>query len=100
CFFYMIRCPPGSTPFPYTTLFRSLSAAKLFRKCSKYGRSRPCTKASGVGPRSEEHTSELQSHLNLGRRLLLEKTRRYWTTQNPVANQIVLGPQPASEVVR
>src|SRR4030065_1002966 len=68
-FFLMIRRPPRSTLFPYTTLFRS---------------SRPAPPASEGHPpvsdslpparaRSEEHTSELQSHLNLVCRLLLEK---------------------------
>src|SRR5260370_20124225 len=65
----MIRRPPRSTLFPYTTLFRSCPAAcrlncevlptRLCRRC-----------------RSEEHTSELQSHLNLVCRLLLEKKKK------------------------
>src|SRR5260370_32582742 len=86
-FFLMIRRPPRSTLFPYTTLFRSPSAS--------FRRSRPCTRKSfsSRAPdlqyrkcawyplRSEEHTSELQSHLNLVCRLLLEKKtikRRNW----------------------
>src|SRR5438477_13177906 len=70
-FFLMIRRPPRSTLFPYTTLFRS----------------RPFTvPVPAVGPahpsvnktvkRSEEHTSELQSHVNLVCRLLLEKKKK------------------------
>src|SRR5260370_6378596 len=73
----MIRRPPRSTLFPYTTLFRSVlleNASRLpsgEKRGSKYN---PGAASSGcVFPRSEEHTSELQSHLNLVCRLLLEK---------------------------
>src|ERR1043165_10190464 len=52
-FFLMIRRPPRSTLFPYTTLFRSQWRCNL--SCRSEGRPR------GTGPRSEEHTSELQS---------------------------------------
>src|SRR5260370_10801563 len=72
----MIRRPPRSTLFPYTTLFRSstrLGAARVDREPAfrplRY-RDRPAR-----DPRSEEHTSELQSHLNLVCRLLLEKKK-------------------------
>src|SRR6266536_1557854 len=63
----MIRRPPRSTLFPYTTLFRSASAAD--------GRSARCGSwwRSARGCRSEEHTSELQSRVDLVCRLLLEK---------------------------
>src|SRR5260370_32378881 len=75
----MIRRPPRSTLFPYTTLFRS--ELRIDPHAYPYG---------GVGPlialtegfgftvlgRSEEHTSELQSHLNLVCRLLLEKKKK------------------------
>src|SRR6476661_10116090 len=68
-FFLMIRRPPRSTLFPYTTLFRSPAAA-----CSPTASSRQrCTRPAW---RSEEHTSELQSHLNLVCRLLLEKKKK------------------------
>src|SRR5260370_6808963 len=73
-FFLMIRRPPRSTLFPYTTLFRS----RLGQPVQARGRRLLC---SGVGvrprsvSRSEEHTSELQSHLNLVCRLLLEKKK-------------------------
>src|SRR5260221_10564481 len=67
----MIRRPPRSTLFPYTTLFRSHRIAGWA--------GRPCdgsTNRSGHGPgRSEEHTSELQSHSDLVCRLLLEKKK-------------------------
>src|ERR1039457_6907651 len=67
-FFLMIRRPPRSTLFPYTTLFRSLCP------CSWLPRSSSARRRSARGPRrSEEHTSELQSPCNLVCRLLLEK---------------------------
>src|SRR6266571_2558897 len=66
-FFLMLRRPPRSTLFPYTTLFRSRPPdARLHRDRVH----RPPAPGS---PRSEEHTSELQSHVNLVCRLLLEK---------------------------
>src|SRR6266571_3242700 len=68
CFFFlMIRRPPRSTLFPYTTLFRSASPRL------RATRPHPARVAGGAGGRSEEHTSELQSHVNLVCRLLLEK---------------------------
>src|SRR5260370_32457879 len=82
----MIRRPPRSTLFPYTTLFRSLHIAGWFdtyltgsidgylalreQAGNEFARNNQFLIA---GPRSEEHTSELQSHLNLVCRLLLEK---------------------------
>src|SRR5689334_23597481 len=78
----MIRRPPSSTLFPYTTLFRSRRAGGRARR-----RRRACGSASrswGPGrsrtrhpwpPRSEEHTSELQSQFHLVCRLLLEKKK-------------------------
>src|ERR1039457_6436033 len=67
----MIRRPPRSTLFPYTTLFRSISTARVA------GVMAPSTAASGksIVGRSEEHTSELQSPCNLVCRLLLEKIK-------------------------
>src|SRR2546430_5477747 len=67
----MIRRPPRSTLFPYTTLFRSTCAATARR--DSY-RAAPCATASPI--RSEEHTSELQSQSNLVCRLLLEKKKK------------------------
>src|SRR2546427_5653185 len=93
----MIRRPPRSTLFPYTTLFRSqFRTRRKFRNISHtkisyrdYVRGNPqnLTKLDGVkdahpthacplGPRSEEHTSELQSQSNLVCRLLLEKKKK------------------------
>src|SRR5687768_18079379 len=68
-FFLMIRRPPRSTLFPYTTLFRSWASRRPARLPAR-SRTR-CEAASGA--RSEEHTSELQSRLHLVCRLLLEK---------------------------
>src|SRR3712207_8798519 len=87
-FFLMIRRPPRSTLFPYTTLFRSRGGGRLRRRpragpAGQRGRGRP--RAHGRarrGPalvervrRSEEHTSELQSRQYLVCRLLLEKKK-------------------------
>src|SRR5438093_13072609 len=80
-FFLMIRRPPRSTLFPYTTLFRSLDGRL-------HPAQHPGVPAQPVGPagvpdtiiehgaRSEEHTSELQSLTNLVCRLLLEKKKK------------------------
>src|SRR5260370_27505952 len=76
----MIRRPPRSTLFPYTTLFRSVARVEHERVLAVYGSAFFRTRLLGQntegylsGSRSEEHTSELQSHLNLVCRLLLEK---------------------------
>src|SRR5256885_8042257 len=68
----MIRRPPRSTLFPYTTLFRSDHPGQDERLLQARGPARP---GLGQGPRSEEHTSELQSPCNLVCRLLLEKKK-------------------------
>src|SRR5436190_18170400 len=70
-FFLMIRRPPRSTLFPYTTLFRSRWRA-AFATATSCGST---TSAAPASPRSEEHTSELQSHSDLVCRLLLEKKK-------------------------
>src|SRR2546422_8243394 len=103
-FFLMIRRPPRSTLFPYTTLFRSRvhvarptpKADHDDRFASPLGRNRThCLEAQEVGQRqsaegqsarsqearSEEHTSELQSRLHLVCRLLLEKKKKNETTR-------------------
>src|SRR5438105_8040311 len=64
----MLRRPPRSTLFPYTTLFRSGVVRVRARR-----RSRRCGRRRRRGRRSEEHTSELQSRVDLVCRLLLEK---------------------------
>src|SRR5438034_5775734 len=71
-FFLMIRRPPRSTLFPYTTLFRS---ARPRQRALLQRRVRGGALRSSSG-RSEEHTSELQSHSDLVCRLLLEKKKK------------------------
>src|SRR2546422_1442322 len=72
-FFLMIRRPPRSTLFPYTTLFRSQVGAADLGRARLSGSDERTDLADG---RSEEHTSELQSRLHLVCRLLLEKKKR------------------------
>src|SRR5260370_21013518 len=86
----MIRRPPRSTLFPYTTLFRSQISVPTegpietprFQNCrrrllrNEARHPRRSNSQSLQGWRSEEHTSELQSHLNLVCRLLLEKKKK------------------------
>src|SRR5260370_31864840 len=73
----MIRRPPRSTLFPYTTLFRSIGKIFVLAAPETVARHRdPAAEMLVIGiERSEEHTSELQSHLNLVCRLLLEKKK-------------------------
>src|SRR6266540_6973748 len=76
----MIRRPPRSTLFPYTTLFRSSGvstrpAVHRLRAAAVHARRRG-GRAAGPAGRSEEHTSELQSHHDLVCRLLLEKKKK------------------------
>src|SRR5260370_36080668 len=91
-FFLMIRRPPRSTLFPYTTLFRSVGVAGAFGCVvgslaaywvGMYG-GRPL-----IEKRSEEHTSELQSHLNLVCRLLLEKKKERQEQKSTCISYIV-----------
>src|SRR2546430_7393280 len=70
----MIRRPPRSTLFPYTTLFRSLHAKRWFDAVGHYSR-QDVLAPPEARSRSEEHTSELQSQSNLVCRLLLEKKK-------------------------
>src|SRR5438034_9299782 len=80
-FFLMIRRPPRSTLFPYTTLFRSWMRS-ITCSCTSTATSPPITLGAatpsviGGEVRSEEHTSELQSHSDLVCRLLLEKKKK------------------------
>src|SRR2546430_11227273 len=86
-FFLMIRRPPRSTLFPYTTLFRS--RGRRPRSSDRAGRRQAEGRPVRAGvwrrpgprvvPRSEEHTSELQSQSNLVCRLLLEKKKNTTT---------------------
>src|SRR5687768_18328796 len=84
-FFLMIRLPPRSTLFPYTTLFRSRRAARReLRRAARAssdrprrgGRDRSASTPASRPVRSEENTSELQSRLHLVCRLLLEKKNK------------------------
>src|SRR5437588_6521166 len=78
----MIRRPPRSTLFPYTTLFRSVRGAYRDGRLRPRGRwgARDVRQGRAAGhrrpSRSEEHTSELQSHSDLVCRLLLEKKKK------------------------
>src|SRR5256885_9716175 len=86
----MIRRPPRSTLFPYTTLFRSL---KRIAESERIGiasiQGIGAVRNAVLGYRSEEHTSELQSPCNLVCRLLLEKKKKViWTTAHHFAELI------------
>src|SRR5260221_2694776 len=74
-FFLMIRRPPRSTLFPYTTLFRSIAQVQVFGAQKFAVRVQANPEAHREFLRSEEHTSELQSHSDLVCRLLLEKKK-------------------------
>src|SRR5207237_8148125 len=76
-YFLMILRPPRSTLFPYTTLFRSPPLTSLELTLMPAPTSYSVVRAGSPSSRSEEHTSELQSHLNLVCRLLLEKKKRH-----------------------
>src|SRR5256885_12812285 len=85
-FFLMIRRPPRSTLFPYTTLFRSGEPLRRLDDARRRARARGgdgprlgerrCREAPRPRARSEEHTAELQSPCNLVCRLLLEKKKK------------------------
>src|SRR5438477_8611311 len=78
-FFLMIRRPPRSTLFPYTTLFRSCAnraGSERWRRSERTTRGKTAPAPPRGRKRSEEHTSELQSHVNLVCRLLLEKKKK------------------------
>src|SRR5438552_12355091 len=83
-FFLMLRRPPRSTLFPYTTLFRSPDKvpARRLRTIELAGKLQiPFTTGILIGIRSEEHTSELQSPDHLVCRLLLEKKKSHVTVR-------------------
>src|SRR5438105_9990090 len=96
----MIRPPPRSTLFPYTTLFRSCCRSRV-RNAQKLKRSTqaPTTTSpsrSASTSRSEEHTSELQSRVDLVCRLLLEKKKKETITQAETPIELVLTPYKLS----
>src|SRR2546430_7571497 len=87
----MIRRPPRSTLFPYTTLFRSLQRGapepehpRVLRGGRRHGVSDQGEPGHHWQPRSEEHTSELQSQSNLVCRLLLEKKKHPFKEIDPI----------------
>src|SRR5258708_31949345 len=97
----MIRRPPRSTLFPYTTLFRSRSSAcprrpdSDSRESPGFRAGHPCHRciprsAPSRPPRSEEHTSELQSPDHLVCRLLLEKKNNYKYTSSLAGVELLL----------
>src|SRR5260370_6357448 len=95
----MIRRPPRSTLFPYTTLFRSPFSGNpddIAGDIRTFG-------AIGVHElifdRSEEHTSELQSHLNLVCRLLLEKKKKLTRLNSLQVPLLALSPSPACSTI-
>src|SRR5260370_19224897 len=96
----MIRRPPRSTLFPYTTLFRSGFFGWFNRTFARSAKSYEGWVARLLkrSVRSEEHTSELQSHLNLVCRLLLEKKKR--TEQAREASPHPLGTRRVSSEPR
>src|SRR5256885_4532581 len=92
-FFLMIRRPPRSTLFPYTTLFRSQRGGSRRRLSKGRAGSRLHARTRrhpGHQERSEEHTSELQSPCNLVCRLLLEKKKK------PNSCPLALHPSPCA----
>src|SRR2546422_2864874 len=90
----MIRRPPRSTLFPYTTLFRSgfsgIRARGSRKKSGSFGCETMDINSLAPETRSEEHTSELQSRLHLVCRLLLEKKKRKHRKLIPQHSPIVL----------
>src|SRR2546429_1666936 len=86
-FFLMIRRPPRSTLFPYTTLFRSrrkvVPEMDAERRVHRGGVQDPVPNHRLGTVRSEEHTSELQSRLHLVCRLLLEKKKQQCRVSSP-----------------
>src|SRR2546426_1561198 len=87
-FFLMIRRPPRSTLFPYTTLFRSVRGRALPEHLASRGEPQP--PGPDVQGRSEEHTSELQSPCNLVCRLLLEKKKKHNSTPLHITHRDVV----------
>src|SRR5436190_16489361 len=86
-FFLMFRPPPRSTLFPYTTLFRSEIDRQTDALVGEWLTLPEAAERLGLDLRSEEHTSELQSHSDLVCRLLLEKKKNRKITL-PIRNQL------------
>src|SRR5436190_18487701 len=83
----MIRPPPRSTLFPYTTLFRSRPQQEVHPIQSREAVRLPGDQRA-LAERSEEHTSELQSHSDLVCRLLLEKKKNILVTQHHINRKL------------
>src|SRR5256885_11255923 len=90
----MIRRPPRSTLFPYTTLFRSAVLTKY--SIGQVGYEAYAGRAATyiLGYRSEEHTSELQSPCNLVCRLLLEKKKKHKKKEHHELDDVAIGGDP------
>src|SRR2546429_3673331 len=92
----MIRRPPRSTLFPYTTLFRSPPSLGQYAEaydqpfCGSNSPGSMANRRSYLQQRSEEHTSELQSRLHLVCRLLLEKKKKNFIFQHRTDTSTVL----------
>src|SRR5205809_6162305 len=93
-FFSLLRPPPRSTLFPYTTLFRSTSPKARSSRCTNATSPTFRTRCRSRRRRSEEHTSELQSRLHLVCRLLLEKKKR----DSAYAYRLAVAPPSATEL--
>src|SRR5438034_8716719 len=99
----MIRRPPRSTLFPYTTLFRSRLSPSIARDFASIGDGRVGVAKVArryirkFGIRSEEHTSELQSHSDLVCRLLLEKKKK--KTINATKKHIIVDSQSQKQTI-
>src|SRR2546423_8515038 len=87
----MIRRPPRSTLFPYTTLFRSATLTEWTLR-EGHPDLRKNLRAMYLALRSEEHTSELQSLAYLVCRLLLEKKKTTSTSHTPALSEVVTSP--------
>src|SRR5438552_8939522 len=102
-FFLMIRLPPRSTLFPYTTLFRSGSTSPPARSTASGRASPPTPSATGRSwgrlVRSEEHTSELQSPDHLVCRLLLEK-KKHTSNKHSSYPYFIISAAPSTDVTQ
>src|SRR2546429_6512822 len=95
----MIRRPPRSTLFPYTTLFRS-AMLQFDEGGQQLGGQVVHAVVAGILQRSEEHTSELQSRLHLVCRLLLEKQQGHTNWESTDLSQVRHHRPPASAMLR
>src|SRR5207248_7680530 len=94
----MLRRPPSSTLFPYTTLFRSLLVGRRFAAAAVVSE-RAARREGAAGWRSEEHTSELQSPYDLVCRLLLEKKKILINMKTPCSSIRAIIPMNVSTQV-